>query len=355
MTLENLGLNKRAKATLSLEASDATVGRVIVEHKDRYMVQTAEQVVQAEITGGLRYSAESRADLPAVGDWVRVAVYDDNAAIITEVLPRYSSLTRQAVGKFGEQQIIATNVDVAFIMQAVGHDFNLNRLERYIAICHNSSIQPVILLSKTDIISQEELAVLVDKVERRIKDIPVYPVSNQTKDGYEELKAIIETGNTYCILGSSGVGKSSLANNLLHTAKLKVNTISESTSKGKHTTTHRELMLLPNGGVLIDTPGMRELGITGDSDDIDQTFDQISQLALNCKFSDCQHTEEPGCTVLEALESGKLDQPIYENYQKLKREQAHFSRTTAERRAKDKAQGKLYKRIQEEQRKRRGK
>lgn len=354
MTLENLGLNKKAKELILFEENADTIGRVIVEHKDRYMIQTINEIFQAEITGGLRYSAESRADLPAVGDWVRFSIYDDNSAIITEVLPRYSSLNRQAVGKFGEKQIIASNVDVAFIMQAVGQDFNLNRLERYIAICNTSSIQPVILLSKTDLISEGDLAAITEQIENRIKNIPVYPVSNQTQFGYDKLREIIKTGNTYCILGSSGVGKSSLANNLLRSSKLKVDEISESTNKGRHTTSHRELVILPEGGVLIDTPGMRELGLAGDSEDIVHTFNQIAELARNCKFTDCQHIEEPGCVVLEALESGELDEAAYRNYQKLKREQAHFSRTIAERRAKDKEQGKLYKRIQEERRKRRG-
>ncbi|WP_246075277.1 ribosome small subunit-dependent GTPase A [Gracilimonas mengyeensis] len=329
------------------------VGRVIVEHKERYLIQTPENIYQAEITGKLRYSAESRADLPAVGDWVTFSVFDDNAAIIIEVMPRYSTLERQAVNKFGEKQIIATNVDIAFIMQAVDHDFNLNRLERYIAICKSSYIRPVIILSKTDLIGQEKVTAIIESIHKRISNVSVYPISNETYTGYEELKETITAGNTYCILGSSGVGKSSLANNLLNVPKLKVNAISNSTSKGKHTTTHRELMILPEGGVLIDTPGMRELGIAGDSDSIDRTFDQISILARNCKFKDCTHTEEPDCAVLEALESGGLDQSTYENYHKLKREQAHFSSTVAERRAKDKKLGKLYKRIKEEKDKRR--
>lgn len=354
MTLEELGLNEKAKVLISFDQNDDTIGRVIVEHKDRYDIQTMENIFQAEITGGLRYSAESRADLPAVGDWVRLTIYDDNTAIITEVLPRFSSLNRKAVGKFGERQIIASNVDIALIMQAVGHDFNVNRLERYITICKSSSIQPVILLSKTDLISKEEIDLLTEKIKERIKSTPVYPLSNETHFGYDKLREIIQSGNTYCIIGSSGVGKSSLANNLLESKKLKINAISESTSKGKHTTSHRELMILPGGGVFIDTPGMRELGVAGDSEDIDQTFSQITELARYCKFNDCQHTEEPGCAVLEALELDKLDKSSYENYQKLKREQAHFSRTLAERRAKDKEQGKLYKRIQEEKRVRRG-
>lgn len=353
MTLDELGYNKAIKSIITLEEDNYEIGRIIIEHRDRYSVQTPTGVFQAEITGSLRYTATSKSDLPAVGDWVKLSLFDDDSAVIHEVFPRLSILERQAVGKFGEKQIIASNVDVAFIMQAVGHDFNLNRLERYLAICNASSVKPIIILSKIDLIGPEEINQLTKSVKARIKDIPVYPVSNQTLSGYDELKKTITSGNTYCILGSSGVGKSSLTNNLLQTQKMDVNTVSESTSKGRHTTSHRELIVLPDGGVLIDTPGMRELGVTEGSEDIEHTFGQISILAKKCRFNDCKHVEEPGCAVLEALESGQLDQASYENYHKLKREQAHFSSTIAERRAKDKKQGKLYKRIQEEKRKRR--
>lgn len=352
MTLQDLGFNKISEEGIPFEESDLTLGRIIIEHKDRYIVQTPETIYQAEITGSLRYSAESRSDLPAVGDWVKLSVYDDNTAIITGLLPRYSCLQRKAVGKFGEKQIIAANVDVAFIMQAVGHDFNLNRLERYISICITSSIKPIIILSKTDLVTEEEIHELKKSVQSRIENVAIYAISNETLFGYQELKKTITTGNTYCILGSSGVGKSSLANNLFKSLKLKVDVISDTTNKGKHTTTHRELLVLPEGGVLIDTPGMRELGLTVDSDDIDLTFDQISKLARSCKFNNCKHIEEPGCAVLEALESGEIDHASYENYHKLKREQAHFSSTIAERRSKDKQQGKLYKRIKKEKDKR---
>ncbi|MEQ8525056.1 ribosome small subunit-dependent GTPase A [Gracilimonas sp.] len=353
MTFEELGYNKAVNALINFNEPDYELGRVIIEHRDRYSVQTPNNTFQAEITGGLRYTAESKSDLPAVGDWVKLSVFDDKSAVIHEIFPRFSILERQAVGKFGEKQIIATNVDVAFIMQAVGHDFNLNRLERYLTVCTASSIKPIIVLSKIDLIGREEINQLTKSIKARIKDILVYPISNQTLSGYEKLKKTIISGNTYCILGSSGVGKSSLTNNLLQKQKMDVNSVSESTSKGKHTTSHRELIVLPEGGVLVDTPGMRELGITGGSEGIEHTFGKISILAKNCSFNDCKHMEEPGCAVLEALESGELDQASYENYHKLKREQAHFSSTIAERRAKDKKQGKLYKRIQEEKRKRR--
>tara|TARA_R110000868_G_scaffold368227_1_gene631187 strand:+ start:10232 stop:11374 length:1143 start_codon:yes stop_codon:yes gene_type:complete len=349
MTLEDLGFNSLAKTAIENEVQDGLeLGRVVVEHKERYEVQTSSGAYNAEITGSLRFSAESRADFPTVGDWVNLSIYDDETAIIVKVLPRFSSLERQAVGKFGECQLIASNVDVAFIMQAVGHDFNLNRLERYLTICNSSSIKPIVLLSKIDLISADELAQLINSISERLPSILVIALSNESLSGYEELNNHINSNNTYCILGSSGVGKSSLTNNLLTNSKMEVSEVSESNSKGRHTTSHRELLILPQGGVIIDTPGMRELGITTDSSGVDETFDQINTLSNNCKFSDCSHTEELGCAILEALDKGELDQESFNNFHKLKREQAHFSRTTHEKRAKDKKMGKLYKSIIQE-------
>jgi ribosome biogenesis GTPase len=350
MELNDLGYNQTTEETVGElnQHEGFELGRVIIEHRERYTVQTTEHIFQAEITGSLRYSAESRTDFPAVGDWVKLSVFDEDAAIIIEVLPRFSVLERQSVGRKGEQQIIAANVDVAFIVQAVGHDFNLNRLERYLAICSASSIQPIVIVSKTDLITKEEIQATIDSVKKRTSGLSVIPISNETQSGYDELKSCITKGNTYCVLGSSGVGKSSLINNLLQNTKMEVSDISSSTSKGRHTTSHRELIVLPEGGVIIDTPGMRELGVTGSQESIEQTFDQITELTRRCKFKDCSHTEELGCAVIEALESGELDQELYENYHKLIREQAHYSSTVAERREKDKKMGKLYKRIQEE-------
>lgn len=349
MTLEDLGFNISTQNALQNENIDGfELGRVIVEHKERYVVQTIEKTYHSEITGNLRFSAESRSDFPTVGDWVKLSVYDDDTAIIVQVLPRHSTLERQAVGKFGEKQLIASNVDIAFIMQAVGHDFNLNRLERYLTICNASSITPIVLLSKIDLISSDELTKIIDSINQRLALVTVVPISNETLYGYEELRSHIEIGNTYCILGSSGVGKSSLTNNLLQTDKMAVHEVSESNNKGKHTTSHRELLILPKGGVIIDTPGMRELGIASESSGVEETFEQIKVLSTRCRFSDCSHTEELGCAVLKALDDEDLDQESFNNFHKLKREQTHFSSTVHEKRAKDKKLGKLYKSIIQE-------
>ncbi|MBO6523507.1 MAG: ribosome small subunit-dependent GTPase A [Balneolaceae bacterium] len=352
MKLQELGYNQKIEELIKGQSfEDFELGRVTSEHKERYVVQTESNSFNAEITGSLRFSAESRTDFPTVGDWVKLSVFDE-MAIITEILPRFSLLERQAVGKFGETQPIASNVDVAFIMQAVGHDFNLNRLERYLTICNASSIEAIIILSKTDLIDEDKLSDLISKIKDRLPKIYVFPISNETMNGYKQLSDSIQTGKTYCILGSSGVGKSSLTNNLLQTSKMEVNEISQSTAKGKHTTSHRELMILPNGGVIIDTPGMRELGVASESGGVEETFEQIHELSEHCRFRDCSHIEEQGCAVLEALENDELDQEAFNNYHKLRREQAHFSRSVHERRAKDKKMGKLYKSIIQEKQKR---
>ncbi len=353
MTLQQIGFNEALEDYLAKEQMDTSeIGRVIVEHKERYVVQTESGSLNAEITGNLRYSAESRLDFPAVGDWVKLMAYDENSAVILGVLPRTSLLERQAIGKHGERQIIATNVDFAFIMQAVGLDFNLNRLERYLSICHSARITPIAILSKTDLTTEEEIRQLIDQVRLRHADLQVIPLSNETLEGLEQIRQHLKEGKTYCILGSSGVGKSSLINNLLNKEHMKVSAISEQTNKGRHTTSHRELFVLEDGGVIIDTPGMRELGITEKSQGLETTFSDLAELAKQCKFNDCTHTNEEGCAILEALDNGEIDEKALENFQKLKREQERFESTVREKRAKDKKLGKLYKRIQEDKRKR---
>ena len=346
MTLEELGYNtelEHYRLEQHLEAFD--VGRVISEHKERYVVKTAEGEFDAELIGHLRYSAQTRADFPVVGDWVAIQVYDEFKALIHSVFPRKNRIERRAVGKHGEEQIIAANIDYAFIVQAMGWDFNINRLERYLTLCNASKVEPIILLNKIDLVSEPELKELVESVRARAGDVPVIPISNATRQGYPELNQWIESGKTYCLLGSSGVGKSTLINNLSGEQLMQTNTISESTQKGRHVTSHRELVVLPGGGILIDNPGMREVGIADSAGGLEMTFHAIVELAEDCKFKDCTHTNEPGCAVLAAVESGALDEKALDNYLKMEREKDHYESTVAERRRKDKAFGKMVKSI----------
>ena len=319
------------------------IGRVISEHKERYIVKTANREYEAEITGNMRFNAKSREDFPAIGDWVALTTYDVDFAIIHNILPRFSMITRQAVGQFGEIQIIATNIDFAFLMQASDRDFSINRLERYLTICNTSNVKPIIILTKTDLLEENEIKELVAKLKTRIDNVPIIPISNETKNGYESVKAIIEKGKTYCMLGSSGVGKSTLLNNLSGKTVMKTGLISQSTNKGKHVTSHRELLILENGGILIDNPGMREVGIADTTKGLETTFEKIIRFSANCKFKDCTHTSEKGCSVIEAVENKEIDKNSYQNYLKMEREKTYFDTTVEEKRKKEKSFGKMLK------------
>lgn len=344
MTLDDLGYNielEKYRKSQNLDVFE--VGRIISEHKERYVVKTVKREYDGEIIGNLRFTAHHRSDFPAVGDWVAISEYDDNKVLIHSVFPRKTIIERQAVGKKGEKQIIATNIDSAFIVQAVDRDFNINRIERYLTICNTSNVKPIIILNKIDLINDNELSELVSKVQERIKQVPIIPISNESRKGFEKLKESIEKGKTYCLLGSSGVGKSTLLNNLLGKQLMKTNTISAITNKGRHVTSHRELLVLENGGILIDNPGMREVGITDSKDGLEITFSEIIELSKGCKFKDCTHTSEVDCAILKAVEIGEIDKSSYENFLKMEREKEHFESTVAEKRKKDKDFGKMIK------------
>lgn len=344
MTLEDLGY------TIALEnyrkdqlPGEFGVARIVSEHKERYIVKTTEKEYEGEITGTLRFSAKSRSDFPAVGDWVAISEYEENKVLIHAVYPRKTVIERQAAGKQGEKQIIAANIDYAFIIQAVDRDFNINRIERYLAICNTSNVKPIIILNKIDLVNDAELKQLMDSAQNRISKIPILAISNETHKGIDILKEMIEKGKTYCLLGSSGVGKSSLLNTLSGKDLMRTNSISASSNRGRHVTSHRELQVLENGGILIDNPGMREVGIADSAEGLENTFATIAELSEHCKFKDCSHTTEAGCAVIAAVERGDTDRSSYENYLKMEREKEHFESTVAEKRKKDKAFGKMIK------------
>jgi ribosome biogenesis GTPase len=344
MTLEDLGYNLNLENYRKNQNLDSFgVGRVISEHKERYVVKTTDQEYEGEIVGNLRFTAQNRSDFPAVGDWVAISTYDDNKVLIHSVFPRKTIIERQAVGKHGEKQIIASNIDYAFIVQAVDRDFNINRIERYLTICHTSNVNPIVILNKIDLISNDVLSEVLRKTQERIKQVPIIPISNKARKGFEKLEEYITKNKTYCLLGSSGVGKSSLMNNLLGKQLMKTNTISSSTNKGRHVTSHRELIVLENGGIIIDNPGMREVGIADSKGGIELTFNKIIELAKDCKFKDCTHTNEKDCAVIEAVEMGEIDPSSFENFMKMEKEKEHFESTVAEKRKKDKDLGKMIK------------
>ena len=352
MDLKDLGLSETIKAYLNENnLTDFTLGRVTQEHRERYIVSTGEKEYEAEITGNIRFSASSRADFPAVGDWVTMTIYDYDYAIITSILPRKTVLERQTVGKPGEKQIISANTDNAFIIQSVGYNFNINRLERYLAICYDAGIDPVLVISKIDLATTVEINEAIRTLESREKKVRYFLLSNTTQEGLDKIIEFIEKGKTYCVVGSSGVGKSTLINNLLKKNVLRTSQISTSTNKGKHVTEHRELFVLENGGIIIDTPGMKELGITDSIDGIRTTFGEIFELSLNCRFPDCQHINEHGCAVIKAMDNGIIDGDSLDNFRKILREQERFQATVAEKRKKDRAFGKMCRNVMKEKKK----
>ena len=344
MKLKDLGFPEPpARLTDSNDLAGFTIGRVTQEHRERYIVSDGEHEYDAEITGNLRYTASSREDFPAVGDWVAMSVYDADQALIHKILPRTTILARQAVGQTGEKQIISANIDYAFIVQAINNNFNINRLERYLSICYSAGIEPILVLSKTDLVTVEETETAIMALEKRDRNINSILLSNVTREGLDQILGIMEKGKTYCVIGSSGVGKSSLINNLMEKEILRTGEISSSTNKGKHVTEHRELILLGNGAIVIDTPGMKELGMTDDANGISTTFHDIEKLAVNCRFPDCTHVNESGCAVLKAIDKGTIDRDSYDNYIKMLREQERFTTSVAEKHRRDKQFGKMLK------------
>jgi ribosome biogenesis GTPase len=349
-----LGLTPELKSYISDNLPEQPhIARVIREHRERYAVSEGENEYDAEITGNMRYSASSRMDYPAVGDWVEITPYGPDQAIINLILPRKSVLTRQAVGKPGEMQIISANIDYAFIVQAINNNFNINRLERYLTICYSAGIEPLLVLSKIDLVSREEIAEAVRTLEKRDRQVKYILLSNVTMEGVEQVISMMERARTYCVIGSSGVGKSTLINTLLQREALRTGEISSSTNKGRHVTEHRELFILENGSIIIDTPGMKELGLTDDSTGMRVTFGDIGDVAAECRYPDCRHVNEAGCAVLEAVEKGTIDRESYENYLKMMKEQERFTTTVAEKRRKEKHFGKILKDYHRIQRKNR--
>jgi ribosome biogenesis GTPase len=286
-----------------------------------------------------------------VGDWVCVQCpASGGPAIIHSVVPRKTFLRRKCPDKTVDFQLIAANIDVAFIVQACGYDFNLARLDRYLVMTNEGAIEPWILLTKTDLVSPGELNHAIEQVKHRCAFAPIIALSNTTGVGLDELRALLVSGRTYCLLGSSGVGKTTLINRLIGRDAYNTRAVSE-TGEGVHTTSRRQLLVLDNGSMLIDTPGMRELGLLGTGDGLDNTFSDIHELSVNCRFADCTHTNEPGCAVLLAVENGTIRDDRYRSYLKLKKETEFHNLSYVEKRKKDRAFGRFIKSAKKSMRK----
>lgn len=305
-------------------ASGFLPARVAEEHRERYVVFSEQGELRAEITGRLRFTADSRLDFPAVGDWVAIEPVGNSSAVIQVVLPRATVFTRKVAGRTTEPQVLAANVDTTWIVTDTGHDFNLRRIERYLALVLESGAPPVIVLNKSDL--NDRIPALVGEIRSIAGDVPVHPVSAATGSGMEALLPYLGSGKTVALLGSSGVGKSSIVNRLLEEERLEIGRIRESDGRGRHTTSRRQLLLIPGGGAVIDTPGMRELGLWTEESAVGAEFDDIEALARGCRFADCRHAGEPGCAVEQALEDGAISRGRFENYLKLRREARFLER-----------------------------
>lgn len=325
LNLSKLGVNYISDHLKDMKESGLVLGRVALPHKRLYRVFTGQGEWLAEISGRLRFEAETSGDFPAVGDWVYMRPREDEKkGTIVDIVPRFSQISRKAPGDPAVEQITATNVNTIFLVNALNRDFNIRRIERYLSLAWESGANPVIVLSKADI---------GDRIEEKVRQaesvafgVPVHVISAHEGTGMDELKSYVREGETAALLGSSGAGKSTMMNFFLNENRQAVQEVREGDDRGRHTTTHRELFMIPDGGVLIDTPGMRAIELWESEEGFQQSFADVEELALACKFTDCSHHQEPGCAVQAAILAGDLDHSRLKSYLKLKKELEYIAR-----------------------------
>lgn len=328
INLQPLGWNETFTELFAPFANNEeyTVARVALEHKHLYRVYSEQGDLLASVTGKMRHAAFGREDYPAVGDWVVITARpEEGKATIHAILPRFSKFSRKVAGTTTEEQIVAANVNTVFLVMALNNDFNVRRLERYLVAAWESGANPVVVLTKKDLCDDVEEKVA--EVENVAFGVPIYAVSSELNQGLEQLSPYLGEGKTVALLGSSGVGKSTLVNRLCGEERMVTHSVREGDDRGKHTTTYRELVRLPQGGVLIDTPGMRELQLwESDESSLTGSFSDVEALAETCFYRDCHHRQEPGCAVQQAISDGTLGIERYQSYVKLQRELAYLER-----------------------------
>ncbi|MDK9706021.1 MAG: ribosome small subunit-dependent GTPase A [Desulforhopalus sp.] len=324
---------------------EGSIARVMAVDREVLLVINQDGIFRAKLAGRYHYQHVLAQDFPSVGDWVRIEKQPtDDFGIIQALIERKTVLRRKSAGESVEYQMIAANLDWAIIVQSCHFDFNVNRLERYLVMVRDGGVEPCILLTKTDLITPETLADQLAEIEAVGITAPVMTLSNVTREGIDALYSALQPAKTYCFVGSSGVGKSTIINNLMGRAQLHTGDISGS-GEGRHTTVRRELLILESGALVIDNPGMREFAVLGAENGIDTSFSDIIQRTSSCRYRNCSHTGEPGCAVIEALRSGDLNQERYDNYRKLKEESEYYQMSYAEKRKKDRDFGKFIKSV----------
>lgn len=318
-SLHDLGWNAHFAEAFAPHAKTGVIpGRVSLEHNHVLRVLSEQGEHLAEVSGRVKHHASGRHELPAVGDWVVLRLDDGGRCQIRAVLPRTGRFARKAAGEWTEEQVVAANIDTVFLVTGLDGDFNPRRIERYLVLAGDSGARPVVILNKADLADDaDELAA---QMAATAPDVPIHVISAADGRGFDALDQYLGPGRTVALLGSSGAGKSSIVNRLVGSAVLPTRSVRESDSRGRHTSVHRQMIVLPRGGVVIDTPGMRELQLWGADAAPADVFAEVAAVADACRFRDCRHRQEPGCAVKAAVEAGTLDPDRYEHFVKLDEE-----------------------------------